>query len=51
MTLRADLEEEWSHLDPTFVMGMQRSGTSIMARALMPISRSSPNLSSMYWAN
>jgi hypothetical protein len=26
--------EEWHHLAPLFIMGMQRSGTSIMARAL-----------------
>lgn len=31
---QADIEERWRHLDPIFIMGRQRSGTSIMWRAL-----------------
>jgi hypothetical protein len=29
-----DIEQRWDRLDPIFIMGMQRSGTSIMAIAL-----------------
>ena len=34
MTILGDVEKKWSNLDPIFIMGMQRSGTSIMAIAL-----------------
>jgi len=34
MTGRTEIEERWQRLDPIFIMGAQRSGTSIMARAM-----------------
>lgn len=33
-TLKLDIEEKWGQLDPIFIMGMQRSGTSMIQRAL-----------------
>jgi len=32
---KQEVEEAWAKLDPIFIMGMQRSGTSIMAIALL----------------
>lgn len=32
-----DFEAEWRQLDPVFIMGMQRSGTSILSRALLQL--------------
>ena len=34
MGAKSDIEERWSQLDPIFIRGQQRTGTSIMARAL-----------------
>jgi hypothetical protein len=31
---RDQIEERWSHLNPIFIMGMQRSGTTAIARAM-----------------
>jgi len=34
MRAQADLEQKWQQLDPIFIRGMQRSGTSVVATAL-----------------